>query len=419
MRQELILARAEEEKERLSRLCQDIHTHPETGFQEYRASAQLTGYLEEHGFTVRRGCAGMDTAFLAEKISGDGPSVGLFCEYDALPGLGHACGHNVIAVTAVGAAVCAAEVLMEHPGRLVVLGTPAEEGGGGGKIRLLEAGLLENLDCGMMLHPGPLTVVKDKTLAISTQRFLFHGRAAHAGAAQEEGRNALEAVIQLFNGINSLRGHLPRDANIHGIIREGGTAPNIIPDRAAAEFSFRAGDRAALDSLLMRARACADGAAAMAGCTVEIGQVGLPYWELVPNDTLQNVVARALEETGITIDIWAAAEGFASTDLGNVSQVLPAVQLMLGVGTPVLPHTPAFARACSGAEGAALAMKGVRALGLSAARLLAQPRLVAEARRELAGALRNNAAVGQSGETPGHGVAAGPWASGAGLSAHS
>lgn len=384
MNRQAILNRAAEEEAELSALCIHIHDHPELGFQEHDASARLAGYLESKGFSVERGCAGMETAFVAEKSGGvGGPTIGLFCEYDALPGVGHACGHNIIATAAVGAAVCAAEALAEHPGRIVVLGTPSEEGSGGGKIRMLDAGWMDGLDCGMMLHPGPQTVIKDKTLAISDQLFTFHGRSAHAGAAQEAGRNALEAVIQFFNGINSLRGHLRKDVNIHGIIKEGGVAPNIIPDRAVAEFGFRAKTKEELDDLLERVRGCAEGAARMTGCTVEIQQVGLPYLDLVANDTIQGIIADALKSLGVPIDVQEAPEGLASTDLGNVSHVLPAVQVMLGVGSPVLPHTPPFAQVCAGAHGAELAMRGVRALGLSAARLLAEPERVKAARDEL------------------------------------
>ena len=379
-----VLAKAEAESASLRELCKYLHSHPELGFQEHEASARLTAYLEEKGFSVQRGCAGLPTAFTAVKEGRPGgPSIGFFCEYDALPSVGHACGHNIIATIAVGGAVAAAEALADFPGRIVVLGTPSEEGAGGGKIRMLEAGVMDGLDCGMMLHPGSSTVIKDKTLAISAQRFIYHGRAAHAGAAQEAGRNAVEAVVQLFNGINSLRGHLKKDVNIHGIILEGGVATNIVPDRAVAEFGFRAKNKAELDDLLERARGCAEGAALMTGCTVEIEPVGLPYLDLVPNDVIQGVIAEAMEELQVPIDVREAPEGLASTDLGNVSHVLPAVQVMLGVGEDALPHTAPFAEICGGDRGADLAMRGVRVLALSGARLLAEPGLVDAAGQEL------------------------------------
>lgn len=365
-------------------ICRTIHENPELGFQEFEASRLLTGFLEGQGFLVTRGCGGLETAFRAERKGKEGgPVIGLLCEYDALPGVGHACGHNIIASSAVGAAAAIGSVLEPYEGSIVVLGTPSEEGSGGGKQILWDAGAMKDVDCAMMFHPGPQTVVRDKTLAIQALRFTFHGQAAHAGAAQEKGRNALEAVIQTFNGINSLRGHLKKEVNIHGIITKGGVATNIIPDLGEAEFGIRAATIRELETVVDRVCQCAHGAAAMTGCTVEITRLGIAYADLVPNETLLGLMEKNLEALQIPIDVKQAPAALASTDVGNLSHHIPAIQCMIGIGSQALPHTPAFAEACAGDAGADIAIKAAKTLACTALDLLEAPELVKKAKEEL------------------------------------
>ena len=371
--------------EQMLSLCRTIHENPELGFQEFEASRLLTGFLEEQGFQVTRGCGGLATAFRAERKGKEGgPVIGLLCEYDALPGVGHACGHNIIATSAVSAAAAIGAVIEAYEGSIVVLGTPSEEGSGGGKQILWDAGVMKDVDCAMMFHPGPQTVVRDKTLAIQALRFTFHGQSAHAGAAQEQGRNALEAVIQTFNGINSLRGHLKKDVNIHGIITKGGMAPNIIPDLGEAEFGVRASTIQELETVVNRVCRCAEGAAEMTGCTVDITRLGIAYADLVPNETLLGLMEKNLEALQIPIDVRQAPAALASTDVGNLSHCIPAIQCMIGIGSPALPHTAAFAEACAGEAGAEIAGKAAKALACTVIDLLTDPELVKKAGEELA-----------------------------------
>ncbi len=226
-------------------------------------------------------------------------------------------------------------------------------------------------------------MVRDKTLAIQALRFTFHGQSAHAGAAQEQGRNALEAVIQTFNGINSLRGHLKKDVNIHGIITKGGVAANIIPDLGEAEFGVRASTIQELETVVDRVCQCAQGAAAMTGCTVDIGRLGIPYADLVANETLLGLMEKNLEALQIPIDVREAPAGLASTDVGNLSHCIPSIQCMIGIGSPALPHTPAFAAACAGTAGAEVAVRAAKALACTVLDLLEDPELVKKAGEEL------------------------------------
>lgn len=377
--------RVEELGDQIFTLCKTIHENPELGFQEFKASRMLTGFLEEQGFTVTQGCGGLETAFRAERKGKEGgPVIGLLCEYDALSGVGHACGHNIIATSSVGAAAAVGAMMEAYEGTIVVLGTPSEEGSGGGKQILWDAGVMNDVDCAMMFHPGPQTVIRDKTLAIQALRFTFHGQSAHAGAAQEKGRNALEAVIQTFNGINSLRGHLKKEVNIHGIITKGGVATNIIPDLGEAEFGVRASTIQELETVVERVCGCAHGAAAMTGCTVDITRLGIAYADLVPNETLLGLMEQNMEALQIPIDVRQAPAALASTDVGNLSHCIPAIQCMIGIGSPALPHTPAFAQACAGEAGAEIAVRAAKVLACTVIDLLENPELVKKAREELA-----------------------------------
>ena len=235
----------ETSRQELFNLSLDVHAHPELNYQEHYSSNALAGFLEKHKFEVERGIGGVETAFRATIPggSGEGPTIAVLAEYDALPEIGHGCGHNLIAMAAMGAAIGLQANAAELPGSVVVIGTPAEEGGGG-KIRLLEAGVFDGVDATLSSHPfSNRTVIpavspkgESWSLAMVGYRYMYHGRAAHAAAAPEAGINALNAVIHLFTGIDALRQHLRDDVRIHGVITDGGMAPNVVPEFARRQF---------------------------------------------------------------------------------------------------------------------------------------------------------------------------------------
>src|SRR5947209_3698706 len=210
----------------LERIGRDIHHNPELGYEEHRAAGWLTGLLRDHGFEVTPGVADTPTAFTAVRRDGDGPAIAFLAEYDALAGLGHGCGHNLIATASAGAGIALAQALDRFPGRVQVIGTPAEEGGGG-KIRLIRAGIFQEVDAAMMFHPDAKTQVLHWALAVTHMQFEFIGRAAHASGDPEKGINALDAFVLAYNGISMLRQHIKEGARLHGFLTERGTAPNM------------------------------------------------------------------------------------------------------------------------------------------------------------------------------------------------
>lgn len=370
-------------KEEVTELCEYIHENPEPGFKEYKASAALKEFLEKHGFTVEMGAGGLETAFRAEKKgTGEGPVVGYLCEYDALPN-GHSCGHNIIGSSAAAAAVGLAEAMGEYSGNVVVIGTPAEEGSGGGKEILYQAGVMDDLDCAMVFHPNSHTVLNDILLAIAAYSFTFHGKAAHAGACPEKGNSAVEAVIQLFNNINGLRVTTKTSMKMHGIIKQGGVVTNVIPDLTEAQFAIRAATAEDLDWLTERVKKCAEAAALSTGCTVDIEEIGVPYMNLINNQVLIGLVEQNLIQLGDTIDVRNAKEGPASSDVGNVSHRIPAFQVMLGVGSPAIPHSDSFVKASAGEQGARAAIRAAKALAMTGMDLFNDPTLVDKAKEEL------------------------------------
>ena len=239
---ERVAAEVDARRDQLIQIADTIHANPELGFQEFKAASLLTGVLEEDGFSVERGVAGMETAFIATlRGQGDEPVVAFLAEYDALPGLGHACGHNIIAAAAVGAGLALGTVLPDLAGTIQVIGTPAEEGGGG-KVIMVDAGIFDGVDAAMMIHPSGRNLLGRGALTAYPVTLEFYGRPAHAAAKPDEGINALETMILTYNGINALRQHLRDDVRIHGIITHGGDAPNIVPEYTKAEFIVRAAD---------------------------------------------------------------------------------------------------------------------------------------------------------------------------------
>ena len=374
----------------------DIHAHPELNYQEYHAVQVLTEALERHGFQVERGVGGVETAFRATLPGSNpaGPTVALLAEYDALPGIGHGCGHNLIAMSNLGAGLAMKAAMPSLPGRLIVLGTPAEEGGGG-KIRLLEAGVFKDVDVALSSHPSsnrtiiPIDIPKDQSwsLAMVGYRYAYHGKAAHAAVVPHEGINALNAVIHLFTGIDALRQHLREDVRIHGIITDGGKAANVVPDFAAANFMLRARDRHYLSEVVENVRQVAEGAALLTGARLEILPAHPMYENVRPNAVLVSAARANAEAIGMPIDATPSGwnGGGASTDFGNVSQVLPAYYLRFAVSQePVPGHSTAMTKAATSALAHDRAMATAKVLALTAYDLLTNPALVEAARADFA-----------------------------------
>ncbi len=378
------MAAVDEYAQEIKALARNIGEHPELGFQEYKAAKWLGSALQDAGFEVSYGTAGMETAFHAQLGEGS-PKIALLCEYDALPELGHACGHNLIGAASVGAALALAKCITEITGTLVVLGAPAEETGGG-KVKLVEAGVFQTIDAAMMFHPSAVNLLRSSSNALDAYEFVFKGKAAHAAAAPEEGVNALDGVIQLFNGINALRQHLKDDVRIHGIISEGGTAPNVVPERAVARFYFRAASRAYLDEVRERILQAARGAALMTGTAVEWRQFELSNDNLISNSALARAFGANLELLGVT-DVQEYEATGGSSDMGNVSHVVPAIHPYLSVGEKLVSHTPEFAQACLSPQGLEVAVVAAKALALTAYDLFTDEGLLREAKAEHSQAL--------------------------------
>jgi len=366
----------------LETLSRRIHDNPELAYEEVKAARWLGDFLAGQGFTVERGVAGVDTAFRATVETGQGPTVAILCEYDALPAIGHACGHNVIATAGAGAGAALAAVRDTlPPGRVQVIGTPAEEGGGG-KVRLIQGGVFERVDAAMMIHGFDRWVLHQDLLGIVRVGFEFSGKAAHASVDPWEGVNALDAVIQTFNSVSMLRQQMRPAARIHGIVTQGGAAPNIIPEVAACTFYVRAPKLDDMWELHKRVIACAEGAAKATGCTLQVIGLEAPYEPLKRNDTLLGLFRANMQSVG-AVESPALADRMGSSDIGNVSQVIPAIQPMVQIA----PHgTPIHSRDFEAAAVTPLARQGLcqaaKTMAMTTYDLLADPGLLKRARAE-------------------------------------
>jgi len=367
--------------ERLRSVSLEIFEHPEEKFEEVRASKLLADELRAAGFHVETGTAALATAIRAiHPAETAGPTVAVLGEYDALPELGHACGHNLIAAAALGAALAVGQVKNHLPGRLVFLGTPAEEGGGG-KVTMVDAGIFRGVDAAMMFHPSWFTAVNHGSLAITEVRIEFQGVAAHASASPEKGVNALDAVIQTFNGMNALRQHLRDGARVHGIITHGGAKPNIVPEYAAAEFYVRAAETSYRDELLGKLERCAQGAALATGATMSMSQIALPYKAMRPNRALGAAFTQNLERLGWAFDPEPLPLG--STDMGDVSQAVPAIHAYVSICGEEIPfHSRGFVEASRSGRGHQAMLAAAKAMAMTMVDVLTSPELVRESRAE-------------------------------------
>ena len=369
----------------LEALSRKIHDHPELGYQEVQASGWLCAFLESHGFRVERGVGGVPTAFRATvRGRGQGPTIAIMCEYDALPGIGHACGHNVIATAGAGAGAGLAAVRSQLPaGEVQVIGTPAEEGGGG-KVKLIQAGVFKDVDCAMMIHGFDRTLLHQDLLGIVRVSFEYAGKAAHASADPWAGVNALDACIQTFNAVSMLRQQVRPDCRIHGIIENGGAAANIIPEYAKATFYVRAPRIDTMWELHRRVVACAEGAARATGAALTVTRQEMVYEPLKRNQTLLDLFAANMKSVGL-VEGEAIPDRLGSSDVGNVSQALPAIQPMIGIApTGMAIHTREFAEAAVAPLARAGMLAAAKTMALTTYDLLADPARVRAAKDEFA-----------------------------------
>lgn len=360
-----------------------IHEHPELCYDEHFAHDLLTGLLETENIDVDRGAFGLDTAFIA-RAGREGPTIAVLCEYDALPGIGHACGHNIIGTAGLGAGIAAAMLANEVGGRVVILGTPAEEGGGGKEL-LVQRGALEGVDAAMMVHPAGADLAKMDVIAIHQMKVRYHGQAAHAAAFPHKGRNALDAAVLGYMNVAALRQHIKPNERIHGVITNGGDKPNIVPRFTSAEWYVRSPTLKSLERLKPRFLACLEAGALAAGCEMEVEWQDPAYADMVDNLTMLELYKANAAGTGRTLidSTEGGPQVVGSTDMGNVSYVVPSIHPMIKVAPPHLSiHTPEFTEYTASADGDSAVLDGAKAMAMTVADLWLQPDVLARAKEE-------------------------------------
>ncbi|MDY5305195.1 M20 family metallopeptidase [Fusobacterium gastrosuis] len=380
-------------KEKLSQLFENyknefvelneyLYNNPELGLQEFKACAAHTAILEKYGFNVTKNFAGLETAFQASfKNSTEGPRIAILAEYDALPGIGHGCGHNIFGVTSIATGILVKELMKDIPGEILVIGTPAEETNGA-KVDMAQKGVFNNIDIAMAVHPsGEAHYRSGVSQAMEALQFTFKGKTAHASGAPHEGINALDGVLMLFNSVNALRQQTLETARVHGIITKGGEAANIIPDLAVANFYVRAKSLEYLKGFVERVKNCAKGAALATGTTLEIANYETSFANLVTNNKLSETYEKNLKSLGVT-DI-RDKESHGSTDMGDVSHCCPTIHPYFPLTTSHLTgHSVEFASASIAPD----AYKGMKeatlAMALTALELFENKELLNEIKEE-------------------------------------
>ncbi|HEY6424391.1 MAG TPA: M20 family metallopeptidase [Pseudonocardiaceae bacterium] len=361
-----LAAAVDRRAERLRALSRSIHAEPELAFAEYRSAAKVADLVEAEGFEIQRGVAGLDTAFTATYGAGE-LVIGLCAEYDALPELGHACGHNLIAASSAGAALALREVADRLNVTVKLIGTPAEESGGG-KVLLLDGGVFDNVAMAMMVHPAPEETCACTSLAITDLGLHYTGKAAHAAAAPHKGRNAADALTVAQVAVGLLRQHLEDKQMLHGIVTHGGAAPNIVPASTSALYYLRAPDVDSLHQLETRVRGCFEAGAVATGCTYEVAQVSPVYTDLVPDPWLAAAYRAAITGLG-RVPLNPEGERAlrtGSTDMGNVTRALPGIHPTIAIDCgDAVNHQPEFAAACATPSADRAVCDGALALALT------------------------------------------------------
>jgi amidohydrolase len=375
-----VVSEVEAHRRQLGKLTLAIHANPELGFKEVKAAARLSQYLEENGFAVERGICELPTAFRASYGQGK-PAIAILAEYDALPHMGHACGHNLIAGAAVGAAVAAKKAIERCGGIIMVIGTPAEEFHGG-KVLMAERGAFDGLDMAMMVHPGAHDSATTQALACIGLEVEFFGKAAHAATRPEAGINALETMLLSFAAINALRQHILDKARIHGIITDGGEAVNVVPAHSAASFLVRAEDNAYLEELKEKVLDCFVGAATATGARLEYHWGEVLYEPLRNNMTMARLFKQNMDSLGRPMPLVGAGR-VGSTDMGNVSQLVPAIHPTVGiVSEDITLHSPDFAAAAASEKGIEGMLDAAKALAMTVVDLVSSPETANQVKKE-------------------------------------
>jgi amidohydrolase len=372
-----------------------IHAHPELGFEERFAHDLLTGVLEADGLAPDRGAYGVETAFAA-RAGDSGPLVAVLCEYDALPGLGHACGHNVIGAAGLGAGLALAGLAGELGGRLLILGTPAEEGGAGKQV-LADLGALDGVDAALMIHPADADLTGMHTLAIHQVQVEYQGEAAHAAAFPFKGRNALDAAVLGYVNVAALRQHIRPNERIHGVFTKAGDKPNIVPAEAAAHWYVRSGDMASLQDLKRRVMTCLQAGADAAGCTMTHEWVSHPYADVVHNAPMGDLYTANAARIGRTVVDHRTVPGVVgSTDMGNVSHLVPSIHPMIAVAPAGVPiHSVEFARWAGSDRGDRAVLDGAKAMAMTVVDLWLRPDVRERARAAFEGGGSTGGGVGE------------------------
>ena len=365
-------------------LSHAIHGEPELALEEHKAAARLTSAIESRNIAVQRGAFGLETAYVSEFGKSSGPNIAILSEYDALPGVGHACGHNIIATSGLGAAMALAKLGAKLPGRVRYLGTPAEERYGGKELMARE-GAFDGTDAAMMMHPSNVNLITMPCIAISEVEVTYYGRAAHASAMPYRGLNALDAVVTAYQSIAQLRQHIRGTERIHGIITEGGLAANIVPERASCRFYVRGADIHELAELKKRVQACFEAGATATGCRADIKWGKSDYLDMKTNWPMAESFKRNAET--LEREFFSLAElppGYAgSTDMGNVSHRVPSIHPMLAVAPPsVIIHNAEFARWAASEQGDAAVLDGAKALAFTALDLMSDASLMQSTRAD-------------------------------------
>jgi len=370
---ESIERRIDEVSEELISASHAIHANPELAFKEFFACDTLTNALEHHDIKTEKAVYSLETSFEAKlNPDNDGPRVAILAEYDALPGIGHACGHNIIATSALGATLGLSAVAQELEGSIRLIGTPAEEKGGGKEL-MARNGAFEGIDAAMMIHPAGTNLASMPCICVAEVEVIYHGKSSHASAMPHKGINALDGLLLAYQAISNLRQHIRSTERIHGIITEGGSAPNIVPDRSAGQFYVRAADDKELAQLKPRVQSCFEAGAKGSGCEVEINWANVDYLDLNTNWPLAELFQEHAESLGREFIPYEEAVKFGagSTDMGNVSHRLPSIHPMLAVAPPnVVIHNPEFAKWAASEKGDAAVIDGAKALALTAADFL-------------------------------------------------
>ncbi|MCC0703895.1 MULTISPECIES: M20 family metallopeptidase [unclassified Clostridioides] len=357
---------SDEKKASFEKVSKSLFENPELAFEEFKSQKALCNLLEENGFDVTKGVGGLETSFEAVYSNGTGgKTVAFLAEYDALPGMGHACGHNIIGTSSVGAGIILKEVIKKYDieGTVKVFGTPAEERVGG-KITMIREGVFKDVDAALILHPCDASIPDDISFAQVNLKFDFSGKASHAAAYPWEGRSALSGVIALFNSVNSMRLHLKDYARVHGIITDGGSIHNIIPEKSIAIFNVRALSIEYLNEICDMLKDCAKGTAISTGTSVEVIQLDEIYKEIKNDSRLVNIVRENFEVLGEDYIERDLTQGIGSTDTGNLTHEIPAIQAYIKLKENTATHTEEFAVAAGGEEGKIALIKAIKVLAM-------------------------------------------------------